>query len=219
MNTGIKHNLTHKVPGESFSCINDYLKNRLYFTHLDEDGIKDMFEYSSKEIFYRHMGRKPHMNIEDTKDYYKELLGRIKNGHHGGSAMYWFIRTIKDKKTIGTVGLMGINEKGRIAEIGKGLSPSYWGKGYSYELLGTMIEYTFNDLNMESIISMTQQSNIPNIKLMATGGFKIKERFKNHIDGVGFKVDYVKLELKKKFSTPELCYQKANLKYNKYPGS
>ncbi len=47
MNTGIKHNVTHKVPGESFSCINDYLKKRLYFTHLDEDGIQDMFEYSS----------------------------------------------------------------------------------------------------------------------------------------------------------------------------
>ncbi len=58
------------------------------------------------------------MNIEDTKDYYQELLGRIKNGHHGGFAMYWFIRNIKDKKTIGTVGLMGINEKDKIAEIG-----------------------------------------------------------------------------------------------------
>ncbi len=218
MNTNLTISLKDKIsnflPGKEIDDHYTLENQRLMVTRLDMDGLDDMHEYSKKDIFYRNLNIDPHKTIDDTKRYLEDLILRTKKGYAGGDAMYWFVRLKNSKKVIGTFGFIGLNEKNKSVQIGKGLSPDYWGKGYVYELLGIMLSYAFNVLELKYIYSMTQKNNIANIKSMEKGGFKIVELIDDYVDNIGEISDSVKLLVTKKDSRPNICFNLAFQKYN-----
>ncbi len=183
----VEKKLFDVLPGTEYQEINNPLDRKLLITEINKSGLEDMFEYSSQEIFYRNLNMSPHKNIKDTANYLNELIRRKKEGYSGGLANYWFIRLKSSNKVIGTFGFVGFNRRENCVEIGKGLSPSVWGKGFVYELLGIMMTYAFNVLDLSYMFSFTQIGNVANIKSMERGGFKINKFIKDYEDGIGKK--------------------------------
>ena len=209
----INNRLHELIPGDEIHDTEINNNQRLIITKLGMDGLDDMYEYSKKSIFYRSLNIQPHKYKKDTENYLKELIRRTNQGYAGGEAMYWFIRLKSSQKVIGTFGFISLNKNEKSVQIGKGLSPDYWGKGYIYELLGIMLSYAFNALELNYIYSMTQRTNIANIKSMEKGGFRVVELIDNFIDGIGKENDSVKMIVRKEEATPEVCFDRAFQKY------
>ena len=209
----IKNILHALIPGEEIDDPEITKHQRLTITKLGMDGLDDMFEYSKNSIFFRNLNLKEHKSKKDTERYLLELIRRTKEGYAGGEAMYWFIRIKPSNRVIGTFGFINLNEREKSGQIGKGLSPNYWGKGYVYELLGIILTFAFKTANLDYLYSLTQRTNIANIISMEKGGFVISEYMDNCMDGIGKSNDAVKLILKKEDAKPGLCFKKAFEKY------
>ena len=96
-----------------------------------------MHEYSTKPIFYKFLEYEPFKTVEDTNKYLNKLIKHSdsETGH------YWFIKLNREKKIIGTFGLLDIDKRKGATEIGYGISPDYWGGGYFKEALLTVLRY------------------------------------------------------------------------------
>lgn len=144
-----------------------------------------MYEYSLKPEFYRYFEYGPHKNVNETKQYLDNLID-LSNTQNG---FYWFIKLKEKKKIIGTFGVLNIDEKRFSAEIGYGLSPDYWGRGFFKEALILVLKHLFFNLNFIRISSKTRFDNLPSIKGLEKVGFKkegIMRDFYNSSNGKRF---------------------------------
>ena len=62
-------------------------------------------------------------------------------------------------KLLGTCALWGINAQFRRAEIGYVLGSQGWGQGYMLEALSALLDYAFNDLNLNRVEADTDPRN------------------------------------------------------------
>ncbi len=82
------------------------------------------------------------------------------------------------KNQIPFMGFVGLHEPTFEAaftpciEIGWRLSSQHWGKGYAYEAAQKILDYAFNDLGLEEIVSFTAKINKRSIKLMKKLGMQ-----------------------------------------------
>ena len=142
--------------------------NLMDLTEIGEKGLKDMFEYSQDCSFYKYMEYEPHQSIEETRQYLNKLIKRSKSD----TAHYWFIFLKSEKKIIGTFGVLNIDKRKGCAEIGYGLSSSYWGRGYFYEALVMVLKLLFLDFSFHRVSAITQIDNLASIKALKKIGFK-----------------------------------------------
>jgi ribosomal-protein-alanine N-acetyltransferase len=126
-----------------------------------------MHEYSTNPEFYKFFEYEPFKTIEETNEYLEKLIKRssLETGH------YWFIRLKRLNKVIGTFGLADIDYRKGSTEIGYGLSPDYWGQGLFKEVLITVLEYLFVDLQFHRVWAKTQSNNIPSVRALEKVGF------------------------------------------------
>lgn len=141
---------------------------RIRLSKIDESGLDDMHEYSKNPLLYRHFEYEPQKSIEETKEYLRKLIKRSEseNGH------YWFIKLNETGKVIGSFGVIDIDWRRKNAEIGYGLSPDYWGKGYFSEALNLVLDFLFNEQDFYRISAKTQHDNAPSIRSLENAGFK-----------------------------------------------
>jgi len=134
---------------------------------INENGLADMHEYSTKHEFYEYLEFEPFKSIQETSDYLAKLIERSdsENGH------YWFINNKLGEKIIGTFGLLNIDTRKSITEIGYGISPDYWGKGYFKEALTMVLSFLFEELKFYKVWAKTQSNNISSIKALEKSGF------------------------------------------------
>ena len=134
---------------------------------INENGLADMHEYSTKHEFYEYLEFEPFKSIQETSDYLAKLIERSdsENGH------YWFINNKLEKIIIGTFGLLNIDTRKSITEIGYGISPDYWGKGYFKEALTMVLSFLFEELKFYKVWAKTQSNNISSIKSLEKSGF------------------------------------------------
>ena len=74
---------------------------------------------------------------------------------------------------IGCCGLRGINRNGEM-ELGIELAPSYWGRyGYAIEVGCALLDFGFDQLNLETISGFTVSANTRITKLAEWSGAKV----------------------------------------------
>jgi RimJ/RimL family protein N-acetyltransferase len=83
---------------------------------------------------------------------------------------------IYDKKTvklIGDIGISSIDQKNKHAEIGMAIGDkNYWGKGYGTDLVKTILDYCFNELNLNKVYLDVWEENKRAIGCYMKCGFK-----------------------------------------------
>lgn len=149
------------------------------------EGLSDFHEYSMCKEFYNHFEFPEFNNILESKDYLQKLIDRSESNQQ----QFWFIKEIDSEKIIGTFGIHSLNEYRGSVEIGYGISPFYWGKGYFQEAVNIIIDYIFNDLHLHRIVARTSTLNKASIIGLERVGFKIegimRDYYKKH-DGQWF---------------------------------
>ena len=146
--------------------------NEIYFEPISLNGLDEMHEYSVKEEFYEFFEFEPFKTINETKQYLKKLINRTKLIYGDIQAMYWFVRLKDGNHLLGTAALVNINKSRESAEIGYGIDPSFWGKGYILKLQNALINFSFNNLRLNRLYGITMHNNIRTINSIYSSGFK-----------------------------------------------
>ena len=85
---------------------------------------------------------------------------------------WWVARDPRSGKFIGRGGLRRLELAGRIeTEVGYGILPEYWGRGYATELVQVAVAQGFVRLGLTDIISFAQPSNEASRRVMEKTGF------------------------------------------------
>ncbi|NQV83551.1 MAG: GNAT family N-acetyltransferase [Rhodospirillales bacterium] len=141
---------------------------RIDLVEINASCIDDLHEYSSMPVFFEFMELIESRSREETETYYQKLVRRSQapTGH------YWMIRHKGDDKVIGTFGVLDIDTRKGSCEIGYGVSPQYWGKGYFKEVLRMVLEYLFDEAGFHRVWAKTQDDNAASINSLKSLGFK-----------------------------------------------
>ena len=145
--------------------------DRLILRPFRQSDLYDLNEYASVEGVGEMAGWKHHETIEETQQVLNNFIEHDKT---------FAIVFKENNKVIGSLGVekYGMEDvlseffdyKGR--EIGYVLSKDYWGKGIMPEAVKAVIEYLFNDLNLDFLICGYYDFNSQSKKVQDKCNFK-----------------------------------------------
>jgi ribosomal-protein-alanine N-acetyltransferase len=95
-----------------------------------------------------------------------------------GDCYYWAIEHRPSGEVIGTCTIFKIDEKNRRAEIGYILNRNFWGQGLMTEAMNTLIEFSFDTLNLHRLEADTDPNNTASNRLLEKFGFKREGYFR-----------------------------------------
>lgn len=141
--------------------------NRLTLRDFTLNDLDDLADLLANEEVMRFSVGGP-LSCSQVKDY---LENRIM-GHYPqhGFGLYAVVPA-KDNRVIGYAGFMLQSIDGEdFVELGYRLHPSFWGKGLASEAAQALIEYGFNNLHFDRIISIIDPRNSRSLKVAARAG-------------------------------------------------
>lgn len=145
---------------------------RIYIRKIKKKDLKDVYEISKSNIVGPSAGWLPHKSIEDTKMF---LNYSIKQND-----LYAIVLN-ETKKVIGMISFLNLsiykNDLEKTYELGYVLNEKYWNLGYMSEAIKIFINYAFNKLKVNKIISSHTKENIASKKILLNNNFKF-----THID-------------------------------------
>ena len=107
---------------------------------------------------------------EEMKAAYGEMLaGCLANPEQRQWYAVWFLR-LKTGETIGDYCFTGLLPDGN-AEIGYGLEPEYWGKGYATEAVIAAVDWALKQPGVKRIEGETEPGNIASQRVLEKAGF------------------------------------------------
>lgn len=158
-------NATFKINGKVLET------QRLILREFNKNDLTDFYEYASVDGVGEMAGWSHHENIETTK----EILNSFIKDNKVFAIVYK-----ENNKVIGSLGVekYGMEDKldefknlyGR--EIGYVLSKDYWGKGIMPEAVKCVINYLFDECNLDFIICGYYLFNNQSKKVQEKCGFK-----------------------------------------------
>ena len=80
----------------------------------------------------------------------------------------------QDKKMIGGVGLSEFNNKS--CQVGYWLGKKYWGNGFATEALKSILDFGFDQLNLEKIYAAYKIGNEGSIRVLTKCGFEYSRK-------------------------------------------
>ncbi|NQX84359.1 MAG: GNAT family N-acetyltransferase [Flavobacteriaceae bacterium] len=143
---------------------------RLILRKIEEsDSEVILFLRSDKTInkFIERPENRKIKNISDAMAYIKKINQETKNK----ISFSWGITLKNDPKIIGTICLWNFSENYKIAEVGYDLNPVFQRKGIMSEALIRVVDFGFNELNLDNIEAYTDVENEKSKKLLAKNGF------------------------------------------------
>lgn len=147
--------------------------------------IKEWLEDEEGRYFLLSRLVQPQETIEDIFDSEYNILGLI---------------TLKDKTPIGLIAYLNIDEYTKKAELRKLIGEKKQrGKGYGNEATKAWIEYGFFTLGLEKIYLTTINTDIKNIRINESLGFKVEGLLKNELKINGEYFDVLQMSLLKEW--------------------
>ena len=144
---------------------------RLILREWNLDDLDDLFEYASNPDVGPRAGWNPHKNKEESL----AILNRFINGKKTFAIVY------KDNnKVIGSLGVEFYELEEELTEfndyqgrsIGYVLSKDYWGQGLMPEAVKALIDYLFNELKYDFLVSGHFDFNTRSSRVQEKCGFR-----------------------------------------------
>jgi ribosomal-protein-alanine N-acetyltransferase len=129
--------------------------DRLLLRKLTLSDAPSIFAYASNEDTTQFMLWNTHRSLADSEAFIAWTLQRYQNGEAGE----WGIELKETGRLIGTIGFTSCNPGQRRAELGYILAPQYWGRGLMPEAAARVVEFAFDNMDMNRIESCHFLSN------------------------------------------------------------
>ena len=145
----------------------EFLKQSDFDELLDMFAEKDSFKYI-----------KPHK--DKTREQYIEFLeSKLEVNELYKVYGYWVVREKDTNRLIGTLNYYPMPESSgyTFKHIGAHFSRSFWGKGFSKELLSRLIQYLKENLGETEILAIVESEHVVSKKMLARLDFKFLKCF------------------------------------------
>lgn len=128
---------------------------RLFLKSIDESYVDDILKIRSNDVINKYIKRNKPKNNFDALDFIlmvkeKTVLQKI---------VFWGISFKNRRELIGSICLWNFSEDKKVAEVGYELLPDFHRNGVMSEALERVLEYGFNELNLQEIIAKTNKDN------------------------------------------------------------
>lgn len=153
---------------------------RLLLRDINESHVDDILRIRSNEVINRFVIRNSPKNNYDALQFILTIKENTKNNQ----TIYLGISLKDQPKIIGTICLWNFSEDRKTAEVGYELLPEYHRQGIMSEALKTVLDFGFNELNLDEILAITN-------------------KFNENSKGILLKHDFILLEEKKDKGFPD----------------
>ena len=148
---------------------------RLMLRGLTKTDIPFIFQHFSKTEINEYSSDENVTSMEEAKELYEKYIVPTPNHFRLGIVLK------AGGELVGTLGLYGIDYVNKKAVVGVDLMRQCWGKGLMTEALLELMNYGFNELNLNRIEASADPDNVRSIRLMQRCGFTkegvIRQRF------------------------------------------
>lgn len=146
---------------------------RLYLRRINENDLNSFYDIMGNDNTMKYLGKT--LTKEEIGYYIEDISKQHFNDNEGEYAIVL-------KETEEVIGQFSISTKkrDRRSEISYMFSDKYWNKGYGYECTNSIINYLFDELNMNKIIADCDISNVGSCKLLEKLGMEREGILKQH---------------------------------------
>jgi ribosomal-protein-alanine N-acetyltransferase len=131
-----------------------------------EDAIAIFGLRTNKEV-NEFIDRKTPNNLSEARAFI-DNIAKLEENNKG---IFWVIASNSTNELMGTIGLRNFEDEENYAEIGYEISPDYQERGYMSEAFEAVINYGFQNLEIETIEAFTHKNNIASIALLEKQNF------------------------------------------------
>ena len=159
--------------------------SRLFLRERIEEQMHNLLEQPLEDQleFFGFTEREP---LETQLDYIRKGLSNYRI-----SFKMWDMVRLEDDQVIGALGYHSWYEKHRRAEIGYAVHEPYRRQGYMTEALQAVIDYGFNEMDLNRIEALVGPDNEASLKLVKDLGFQKEGYLKQHFNMDGVLVDSI----------------------------
>jgi [ribosomal protein S5]-alanine N-acetyltransferase len=150
---------------------------RLHMRPLRQSDDVALFPFTSDPEVMRFWDWPEHGSPTITTAFVAALLEEVA----AGKAHYWAICLGREGRVIGTCDLSEIDEHHRRAEVGFMMAREYWGKGYAFEAMHTVIEYAVRSIGIERFSARTHAGNERSAALLRRLGFALEGTLRGYV--------------------------------------
>ncbi len=169
------------------------MKENLQLRPLKKEDLAFLYDMRTNPDVMNYWFEEPYASMENLIKFYES---------EGSDSHRQFILYHSNEK-VGYMGLFNIDTRHRHAEFGIMITPSQQGKGYATEATRLIVEYGFNQLNLNKLFLYVDKHNEKAAHIYKKVGFKIEGDLKNHYFVNGsyhdvlfmsvFQEDYIKI--------------------------
>lgn len=145
----------------------DIETERLILKPFVLDFAEDMYStWATDPKVNKYLSWDLHKNIEETKAIITSWVE--KDGYD------WALYHKETGKVIGSISVVGFEDRYFIAEVGYCMSSLYWNRGYMTEALGAVIKFLFEEIGVNRIQLKHAIENIGSGRVMEKNGLKLE---------------------------------------------
>lgn len=144
---------------------------RLILKPIDESHVDDILKIRSNEITNQFVKRIQPKTNYDALDFILTIKKRTQNNE----TFYFGITYKNQQNLIGTICLYRFSDDRTEAEVGYELLPEFHKKGIMSEALSAVLNFGFNELNLQTILAFTNKFNENSKTLLLKNDFVLQE--------------------------------------------
>lgn len=153
---------------------------RLILKEINESYIEDILKIRSNPYINQFVKRNsPRNNYEAL-----EFILHVKNKMQHGEMIFWGISCKDQRNLIGTICLWNFSADRKTAEVGYELLPDYHKKGIMSEALTAVLQFSFDQLNLQTLLAFTNLLNKDSQSLLLKHHFSPEEGRKDENNAV-----------------------------------
>ena len=150
--------------------------NRLILRRILPKDVNGVYKFYSDLTTLKFIPKEPFTELNQAKEKIIELEKLYKE-----EKVIWWTFTLKASDNfIGFGGIFNISKESSKAEIGYGLLPEYWGKGFMSELVKEIVDFGFNELQLHKLYGLITPGNESSAKILQKLGFEQEGMLKDN---------------------------------------
>lgn len=155
--------------------------DRLQLVRHSLDHANDMYELRTDKDVMKFLDTSPPKSISDIENKIKENISNFDDK----VGINWIIKLKESKEAIGYLGIWRIDKQNNRGELGYALKKKFWQKGIATEAAKTVINYGFDQMELNTIMANTNPQNKPSQSLLSKLGFIQEAHFRQdyYFDG------------------------------------
>ena len=170
---------------EVFGRLPTMLTRRLILRPVRMSDAQDLYEYSRDPEVARHVLWDAHRSIHQTRGYLRYIIRQYRLGQPGT----FVIELAAEKRVIGTIGLMWVQQDSRSAEIGYSLGRAYWNRGLMTEAVRAILAFCFDTLRLNRVEAQHETDNPASGVVMRHAGMRHEGLLRQRVYNKGRYVD------------------------------